>query len=227
MSFLLLLFLQQRIRFTPSGILLTEDRRLSVSFSSFYRFHHTNPFLAIMIYGWLRDYLVSGLCPSVWIDCNNGMRTVKDFVRYGISEKEKIMMGEWLSRAPYVRIEDKYIIMHGGIPSGWTMLELEKIAALPPSTIGYPGIEYEAVSPIWNRTYLQSAMAFENGADPAVLQNPLETEKKIFIGHTPLNSPFHSERYHLTAIDTGAGHGKKLTLMDMDTLVFWQAEKEN
>lgn len=176
---------------------------------------------------WLRDYLVSGLCPSVWIDCNNGMRTVKDFVRYGISEKEKIMMGEWLSRAPYVRIEDKYIIMHGGIPSGWTILELEKIAALPPSTIGYPGIEYEAVSPIWNRTYLQSAMAFENGADPAVLQNPLETEKKIFIGHTPLNSPFHSERYHLTAIDTGAGHGKKLTLMDMDTLVFWQAEKEN
>ena len=174
---------------------------------------------------WLRDYLVSGLCPPEWINCNGGLRTVKDFTRSGVTETEKVRMGEWLSRAPYVRIEERYIVLHGGIPAGWTMKELEKIASLPPSTIGYEGIEYEACSPLWNRSYLQSAMAFENGADPAVLQSPLDTDRKIFIGHTPLNSPFHSERYHLTAIDTGAGHGRKLTLMDMDTLVYWQAEK--
>ena len=175
---------------------------------------------------WLRDYLVSGLCPRDWMEENGGLRTVKDFIRSGVTEKERVRMGEWLSKAPYVRIEEKYIIMHGGIPHGWSMKELEKIASLPPSTIGYAGIEYEVKSPLINRTYLQSAMAFENGADPAVLQSPLETDKKIFIGHTPLFSPFHSERYHLTAIDTGAGHGKRLTLMDMDTLVYWQAEHE-
>ena len=173
---------------------------------------------------WLRDYLVSGLCPSEWMEGNGGLRTVKDFVRSGVSEKEKVMMGEWLSKAPYIRIEDRYIVIHGGIPAAWSMTELEKVASLPPSTIGYTWLEDEKTSPVFNRTYLQSALAFENGADPAVLQAPFETDKKIFIGHTPLNTPFHSERYHLTAIDTGAGHSRKLTLMDMDTLKYWQAE---
>lgn len=176
---------------------------------------------------WLRDYLVSGLCPSVWIEENGGSRTVRDFMRSGVTEKEKVVMGEKLSKAPYVRVEDDYIVLHGGIPSGWTMKELERISVLPPSTIGYAGLEDEAASPLWNRSYLQSAMAFEHGADPSVLQAPLETDKKIFIGHTPISSPFHSERYHLTAIDTGAGHGRKLTLMDMDTLVYWQSGIEN
>ncbi len=176
---------------------------------------------------WLRDYLVSGLCPSEWMDSNGGLRTVKDFIRSGVSEKDKVRMGEWLSRAPYVRIEEKYIVLHGGIPSGWTMVELKKVAALNASTLGYAWLENdEKNSPLWNRTYLQSAMAFENGADPSVLQSPLDTDKKIFIGHTPLNSPFHSQRYHLTAIDTGAGHGKALTIMDMDALRFWQAVPE-
>ena len=176
---------------------------------------------------WLRDYLVSGLCPPVWLDSNGGLRTVKDFMRSHVSGKERVEMGEWLSAAPYVRIEERYIVMHGGVPSGWTMAELEKIASLPPSTIGYPGIEDESSSPLWNRSYLQSAMAFENGADPSVLQSPLNTARKIFIGHTPLTAPFHSERDHLTAVDTGAGHGKKLTLMDMDTFVFWQSGKDD
>ena len=30
---------------------------------------------------WLRDYLVSGLCPQVWMADNGGLRTVKDFIR--------------------------------------------------------------------------------------------------------------------------------------------------
>ena len=34
---------------------------------------------------WLRDYLVSGLCPPVWIDSNGGARTVKDFIRSCVS----------------------------------------------------------------------------------------------------------------------------------------------
>ena len=172
---------------------------------------------------WLRDYLVSGLCPPVWIDSNGGARTVKDFIRSGVSGSERVMMGEWLSMAPYVRIDEHFIVIHGGIPQFWTMTELEKIASLSPSTVGYAAAEDPASSPLWNRSYLQSAMAFEKGADPAVLQVPLDTSKRIFIGHTPINQPFHSERYHLTAVDTGTGHGRKLTVMDMDTYEYWQA----
>lgn len=54
---------------------------------------------------------------------------------------------------------------------------------------------------------------------------PFETDKTIFVGHTPTldGKPFISERYHLVALDTGAGGNGPLTLMDMDTLGYWQA----
>lgn len=172
---------------------------------------------------WLRDYLVSDSRPAVWVDGNGGRETIRDFDSHGVGRKEKERMGEWLASAPYVRIEDKYIITHGGIPKGWGMKELESLSKLRMRLIGYAIAEEPSSSPLWNRSYLQSAMAAEHGADPKVLDPPLDTDKTIFIGHTPLDKPFHSGIYHLRAVDTGAGHGRSLTVMDMDTGEFWQA----
>ena len=95
--------------------------------------------------------------------------------------------------------------------------------------------EYEALEELyWDRSYLLSAMAEGNSATinlghgnirPA--REPLNTEKNIWIGHTPLvksGRPFHSESYHLYAIDTGTGTGKGLlTVVDMDSKEYWQA----
>ena len=103
------------------------------------------------------------------------------------------------------------------------MKELESLSKLRMRLIGYAIAEDPSSSPLWNRSYLQSAMAAEHGADPKVLDPPLDTDKTIFIGHTPLDKPFHSGLYHLRAVDTGAGHGRSLTVMDMDTGEFWQA----
>ena len=172
---------------------------------------------------WLRDYLVSDSRPAVWVDGNGGRETIRDFDSHGVGRKEKERMGEWLASAPYVRIEDKYIITHGGIPKGWGIKELESLSKLRMRLIGYAIAEDPSSSPLWNRSYLQSAMAAEHGADPKVLDPPLDTDKTIFIGHTPLDKPFHSGLYHLRAVDTGAGHGRSLTVMDMDTGEFWQA----
>ena len=172
---------------------------------------------------WLRDYLTSDSRPAVWVIGNGGRETIGQFDYHSVSENEKERMGMWLSRAPYVRIEDKYIITHGGIPKGWGMKELEAIASLRPRIIGYPIVEDPSSSPIWNKSYLQSAMAAEHGASPEVLDPPLASNKRIFIGHTPLDAPFISELYHLRAIDTGGGHGRALTVMDMDTDEYWQA----
>ena len=49
---------------------------------------------------------------------------------------------------------------------------------------------------------------------------PFETDKTIFIGHTPTvdGKPFFSDKYDLVALDTGAGSGGPLTLMDPE---FW------
>ena len=50
---------------------------------------------------------------------------------------------------------------------------------------------------------------------------------EVFIGHTPTTS-FGSDQplqaSNILNVDTGAGHGGKLTIMDIDTKEFWQSE---
>ena len=55
---------------------------------------------------------------------------------------------------------------------------------------------------------------------------PLVTDKSIFVGHTPLydRKPFHSERYHLWNVDTGAARYRTLTVMDIDTKECWTSD---
>lgn len=55
---------------------------------------------------------------------------------------------------------------------------------------------------------------------------PFETDKTIFIGHTPTvdGKPFFSDKYYLVALDTGAGSVGPLALMDIDSLEYWQPE---
>lgn len=52
--------------------------------------------------------------------------------------------------------------------------------------------------------------------------DPFDTDKMIFVGHTP-TKPFISDKYHLVALDTVSGYNGPLTLMDMDTLKYWQS----
>ena len=172
---------------------------------------------------WLRDYLVSDILSGSWLSDNGGSGTVNAFMKAGVSREERMRIGEWLASFPYVRIEDDYLIVHGGIPKGWSFEEMRLLAGLKPRPMGYAIAEDPQSSPLWNRSYLQSAMAFEHGADSAFLQPPLDSDRHIFIGHTPLSSPFFSDLYHLTALDTGAGHGRKLTVKDMDSREYWQA----
>lgn len=55
--------------------------------------------------------------------------------------------------------------------------------------------------------------------------DPFDTDKMIFVGHTPTKptKPFISDKYHLVALDTVSGYNGPLTLMDMDTLKYWQS----
>ena len=85
-----------------------------------------------------------------------------------------------------------------------------------------------AESPAWDRNYMLSAYAVKHpeAKDEMFMEvEPFETGKTIFVGHTPTldGKPFISERFHLVALDTGAGRNGPLTLMDMDTLEYWQA----
>ena len=75
-------------------------------------------------------------------------------------------------------------------------------------------------------TAIRTAMKLESASgpdiDPKVLRNPFLTDKTIICGHTPLKEVFHSDRFHITCIDTGSfedeGH---ITVMDLDTGEFF------
>jgi serine/threonine protein phosphatase 1 len=76
----------------------------------------------------------------------------------------------------------------------------------------------------WNRDLWSDALKF--GSDTTLSKEfSIITEfKEIFIGHTrtPENEPLRM--FNIINMDTGAGHTGKLTIMDVDTKMFWQSD---
>ena len=194
---------------------------------------------------WLESWLFTDDPDPCWFYSNGGNITVSEISRQTKEWRNKLQ--EWLSKIPLIRIEERDIIIHGGIPRNMDESELEAIAAekrpvplclsememLDLMSLRLDLTPYRDLEAFyWDREYLLSAM---NEGKPQIdfrtmkdrTLKPLETEKNIWIGHTQLyrtGQPFHSEKYHLYAIDTGCGSGRgPLTLIDMDSLEYWQA----
>ena len=174
----------------------------------------------------LQDWLFTGQRDEEWLRYLGGNRTVQDMVyRSHITHAECFAIAEWLRCLPFVRVEERYIIIHGGIPKGFCiadLIECQKRDRPLLSTLRGG----EALT--WDRDYMLSAYADLHPSvsdEVSVRMEPFDTDRTIFVGHTPTfeGRPFVSERYHLVALDTGAGHGGPLTLMDMDTFEYWQA----
>jgi serine/threonine protein phosphatase 1 len=78
---------------------------------------------------------------------------------------------------------------------------------------------------MWDRTLCKYAH------DRWIQKNPVDIKpyKKIFIGHTSTMF-FHSTRPlimgNVVMLDTGGGDVGKLTIMNVDTLEYWQSEKK-
>ena len=198
---------------------------------------------------WLEEYLLKGRKDDDWMKAG-GLDTI-DSLKNNFTESELKDIGIWLSAFPVLRIEDKDIIVHGGIPAGYDEAELVGLSHIKrPSpltsclleNISSPQTEEEKLDAelqffLWDRDYLFSAMKADGKQIPPKYKDrwnekrmipPLETERTIWSGHSqliPEAKPFISPSYHLIALDTGAGSGKgKLTLFDMDLKEYWQEE---
>lgn len=175
----------------------------------------------------LQNWLFTGVESFIWEE-NGGGRTVEDLQTLPIEEKHRI--GVWLQSLPLARVEDRYIIVHGGIPYRRTLGDMEAYARAERPKVFFDTLYSRwDESCIWDRDYMLSAyvkMYPEVSESIFMEASPLDTEDRmIFVGHTPTldGKPFISEEYNLVALDTGSGHGGPLTLMDMDSLEYWQA----
>ena len=176
---------------------------------------------------WLENYLLTGRAPDIWLESNGGDATVKSFQKMKLTDTAKAVLGRWISSTPFCRAEEKYIIVHAGISDRYSAEDVEAISRLKRGRYETGSWFSDKKDFIWDRTYITSAIEYEDKRRITKgMREPLDTQKTIFVGHTPLKAPFRSERYHLYAVDTGAGHtGGYLTLMDMDTGEYWKSQR--
>lgn len=87
----------------------------------------------------------------------------------------------------------------------------------------YPRLFY------WDRTLWETAISFNNAIDYDSIYYPRRFKKyhEIYIGHTPVTQIFETEpqqRANIWNIDTGAAFKGKLSILDIDTKMFWQSD---
>lgn len=167
----------------------------------------------------LMDYLYGGKESRHWVERCGGDVTYRQF--RSLDRTRKTDVADWLCSWPGAIVADTYIMVHGGIPAGWThddLLSCQNAARPHDSTRDRGG------DLAWDRLYFASALAFSRGLENPPL-TPFDTDKTIFVGHTPTDDglPLICPHYHLVALDTGCGDGGPVTLMDMDSLEYWQA----
>lgn len=175
---------------------------------------------------WLYEYLCGQGPAPIWLDPRNGgiftYQAFKD-----IPQEKKTQIRNWLGAIPLLRTVGNNIILHAGPPptvqddtsllaqaQGLTLSKAyeEKLA-----TGSYSPLVHGIV---WDRDYIRSAAGWErfpNSETAAQLnRQPFETERTIICGHTPMREILHSDKYHITCIDTGSfdpdGH---ITVMEI------------
>ncbi len=164
---------------------------------------------------WFMDWVKSGELNFMWFE-QGGKAT---YERYkGEGELIKRHMKEYFNKTKiyHVDIERNYAFMHGGFD--WHKLLSEN----SDSDI------------MWDRHMVETAQTWKYEKYNA--QKKLFRFKefdKIFVGHTSTQYSF-DRRYqsstlpallaNLVNLDTGAGWDGKLTIMDIDTLDYWQSD---
>ena len=160
----------------------------------------------ILIYGnhdlWARAWFDAGIEQPVWTH-QGGEATMRS---YGFDyTKVPVSHREFLHGGVFYHIDDKNnIFVHGGFD---------------------PDIDIKDNSNeelVWNRNIIGYAMC-----------KPIPKYNRVFIGHTTtqlvennagMNEPIVFN--NLVMMDTGGGWDGKLTLMDPDTLEYWQSKKQ-
>ena len=162
---------------------------------------------------WLIEWLEVGKAESLWLS-NGGQATLDSYLLYSDSQKKEHlrffsnMNGYWIQGEGL----DQRLFLHAGFTS-------------------YHGPHKETFPSnfSWDRTLWETAIAVAEDMprDHVYYPKRLRLFKEIFIGHTATTRydkhvPMRAQ--NVWNLDTGAGFGGKLTLMDVETKQYWQSD---
>ena len=148
---------------------------------------------------WFFDWAVTGKAEYTW-EVQYGKITRKNY-KDGVPESHI----ELLRNAVLYHLENNRLFVHAGIDINKSLDEQT---------------EYDL---LWDRELID--YVYRISSRPVFeMRKPF---KEIFVGHTPTVNYGSDKPIHIKGVwllDTGAGWGHKLTIMDIDTKEFYQAE---
>ncbi len=147
---------------------------------------------------WALTWATEGSAPQEWLE-QGGAQTVLSY-KNGMPPEHI----RFLSQASLYFVDRNRLFVHGGFDPDRPVSETPKEIL------------------IWDRSLLKQAQEMQN-INPEYKFGNFE---EVYIGHTPTQKYGKSvpQKFcNVFAMDTGAGHGAKLSIMDLDTKEFWQA----
>ncbi len=148
---------------------------------------------------WSLEWATSGKAPDGWLS-EGGSATVASYQTTGMPQEHI----QFLTRASLWFMEGNRLFVHGGFNPEYPLEETSKDTLLWDRTLIMKAKELNVSNPDWKIGYFD----------------------EIYLGHTPtikFGKDTPQKFCNVWAMDTGAGHGRKLTIMDVDTKEFWQA----
>lgn len=159
-----------------------------------------------------RQWFLTGAQPKIWTN-QGGSSTLKSY-NYKFNQKHL----DFLNKALPYYIEDNKVFVHGGFNP---MYDID---------------QQDRDNLMWDRELIKNAKLIddvENGtkiANTRMYNMYIDNMNKydnIYVGHTCtqlFNSDEPLKYYNVWDLDTGAGHGAKLTIMNIDTEEYWQSD---
>jgi len=160
----------------------------------------------IMVMGnhdyWCAAYLRSGVANPDWL-FQGGRASIEDYARHPDAAERHLAFFD--SAPMYYIDESKRLFVHAGYD--WLRPFSEQ--------------QHEFLTMLWDRRLYMAAVEYQEEGKLFVEFN------EIFIGHSPTQLVLKdrpTKLANLWMMDTGAGHRRLLSLMDLDTKEFWQSK---
>jgi serine/threonine protein phosphatase 1 len=177
---------------------------------------------------WLDEFCQTGHHPADW--GHGGAATAKCYWRHAHPKERLLTDGqEWVGLLRPEHIPEKHRRFFAGLPL-YHIDEQGRCFVHAGFNRFLPFTSQPASTYFWDRELWTAALEWQVNERLGPGQPPFQIKtqfREIFIGHTSTtgwNIHVPMRAAHVYNLDTGAGQGGRLTIMDLETKKFWQSE---